>query len=106
MTMNNKISLWNFHKNCIEKEYKNKDDSNPFHLNKKYCLIPDFIKRKNCIINPSENGNIIIWDINTQKMLKCIKAHNNVVLSTSVRHDNKIIASSSLDKTIKIWTCF
>jgi hypothetical protein len=71
-----------------------------FILASKDYEIKNLLIRKNKIFSASSKGDIKIWDIKTKQLLKTIKNHTNVITSTIA--NDKIIAFSSIDKTISI----
>jgi WD40 repeat protein len=56
------------------------------------------------LASSDEKGNIFIWEIPSGKLLRKIKAHNNIVQDLSFKYDDeKIIVSASLDGKAKMW---
>ncbi|KAI5305641.1 phospholipase C type enzyme [Ascosphaera pollenicola] len=57
------------------------------------------------VVSGSEDGAIIIWDVVSKKILQRIDAHDDVSLGVDTFYDGKtrLIASCSLDKTVKVW---
>lgn len=50
------------------------------------------------------DGNIIIWEMPSGKMLRKIKAHDDLIQDISFKYDDdKTIVSASLDKKVKLW---
>ncbi|PSR12603.1 hypothetical protein C8255_26405 [filamentous cyanobacterium CCP3] len=47
--------------------------------------------------------NILLWNINTQKVNFVLEGHEDIIFSTSVSPDKKLLASGGLDKTICLW---
>lgn len=47
--------------------------------------------------------NIIFYNIETEKVIKTIEAHTNVVSSLLLTRDEKILVSGSYDMTIAVW---
>ena len=60
------------------------------------------VKRK-WVVSGSEDGHILIWDLNTGEVVKKLVGHNKAILSCDAHPFQQIIVSGSLDKTIKIW---
>jgi WD40 repeat protein len=50
-----------------------------------------------------ETGEIKIWDVKTKEEIHSIKSHKKPVLALKFSPDNKILASGSQDKSIKLW---
>ena len=48
-------------------------------------------------------GRLILWDKNTEKMIKTYLGHGLGVSSAVFNHDESQIISGSLDGTIKFW---
>ncbi|EMR08850.1 hypothetical protein PNEG_02637 [Pneumocystis murina B123] len=51
----------------------------------------------------SGDGNIRIWDCDTGTPLHTLKGHSNWVLCISWSPDAKLVASGSMDNTIRLW---
>lgn len=50
-----------------------------------------------------KGGELIIWDAENGKPKAVLKGHSQAVLTVLFSPDNKMIASGSADKTIKLW---
>jgi WD40 repeat protein len=54
------------------------------------------------LISGGKDSRVTIWDISTGKPLRDIKGHKDDITDVAISNDNTI-ASSSKDKTIKLW---
>lgn len=50
-----------------------------------------------------QSGVIIIWEMPRGRMLRKIKAHNELIQDISFAEDNTTLVSASLDKYVKLW---
>jgi WD40 repeat protein len=49
------------------------------------------------------DGTIKLWDIATGTLRQTIPAHQDIVLNLALHPDGRILASSSLDRAVKLW---
>ncbi|WVQ84024.1 hypothetical protein IAT38_006169 [Cryptococcus sp. DSM 104549] len=66
------------------------------------------LRRDAWVISGSENGKLVIWDIQSKKVLQVLEgegAHSAPVVALAVHPDGKTIASGAIepDKSIKLW---
>lgn len=52
----------------------------------------------------SEDGRVLIWDVNTKDILQEWQAHDEAVLAVDTHAEKEIIVTCSLDGGIKIWS--
>jgi WD40 repeat protein len=50
-----------------------------------------------------KNGDVLLWDITTYKLLKRFIGHTDNILDVSFHPQEKLLVSSSFDSTIKLW---
>lgn len=50
-----------------------------------------------------EEGKAVIWDVNTKKVLQVLTGHEDVVLGVDSSPDSAMVATCSLDGSIKVW---
>ncbi|KAG4300819.1 hypothetical protein PCANB_002919 [Pneumocystis canis] len=55
------------------------------------------------LLTGSGDGNVRIWDCDTGTPLHVLRGHSNWVLCVSWSPDAKLIASGSMDNTIRLW---
>ncbi|MEH2139297.1 serine/threonine-protein kinase [Nostoc sp.] len=63
------------------------------------AISPDYYT----LASGSDDKNIKLWDLNTQKVLATLSGHSQAVKSVAFSPDGKILATASDDKTIKLW---
>jgi guanine nucleotide-binding protein G(I)/G(S)/G(T) subunit beta-1 len=63
-----------------------------------------FCKGESKILSSSGDSSLVLWDVETGRVLEQLQEHAADVMSISVQaHDENIVASGSVDKTVKIW---
>ncbi|MEA5605463.1 serine/threonine-protein kinase [Nostoc sp. UHCC 0252] len=75
------------------------DNSGAFSSVNALAISPD----GNTLASGSDDKNIKLWDLNTQKVLANLSGHSQAVKSVSFSPDGQILATASDDKTIKLW---
>jgi COMPASS component SWD3 len=69
-----------------------------------YCLFASFsLNSGKWIISGSADNSICVWDITSSMLLQRLEGHEDVVVAVSGHPTAEVIASGSLDKTVKLW---
>jgi WD40 repeat protein len=55
------------------------------------------------LVSSDESGEILVWEMPEGKLLRRIKAHDELIQDVSFAGDNRTIVSASLDKKVKLW---
>ncbi|MDJ0606009.1 WD40 repeat domain-containing protein, partial [Microcystis sp. M53602_WE12] len=55
------------------------------------------------LVSGSDDGTIILWDVETGKEIRTLKGHDGSVNSVNFSPDGKTLVSGSDDNTIKLW---
>jgi WD40 repeat protein len=53
--------------------------------------------------NENKAGDIVLWDIRAQSVIKRLKGHARYVTSLAFTPDGKLLLSGSNDKTVRLW---
>jgi COMPASS component SWD3 len=102
-TLDSCIRLWNYIEGkgkCV-KTYQG-------HVNKKYSssgAFGTYGKDRNhaFIASGSEEGNVLLWDVSSKKVLQKLEGHGEAVLSVDTSPIERVIASAGLDRVVRIW---
>jgi len=105
-TLDSCIRLWNYIEGkgrCI-KTYQG-------HVNKKYSLSGAFGTygadppyQYAFVASGSEDGEIVIWDVNTKNILQRLDGgHTDAVLSVDTHPVEKLLVSGGMDRTVRVW---
>jgi len=74
------------------------------HTFNDYCVFASFsLTSGKYIISGSADNNVHVWDLNSRLLLQKLEGHNDVVVAVSSHPYYDIIASGSLDKTVRLW---
>jgi len=69
-----------------------------------YCVFAAFsLTSGKFIVSGSADNNIYLWDLNSRLLLQKLMGHTDVVVAVSAHPYSDIIASGSLDKTVRLW---
>lgn len=75
------------------------------HTNSQYCISSAFsFSNGKRIISGSEDKCVYMWELNSKKMLQKLEGHTETVTTVTSHPTENLIASGSLDKSIRIWT--
>jgi COMPASS component SWD3 len=116
-TLDSSIRLWDYVNGRCLKTYQG-------HQNQKYSInatfgtygvLPDSSNgtRKDqtdeqsrkwaFVICGSEDGTVVLWDVNSKEVLQTLQGHDGVVLGVDVGLEDQTIATCGIDGTIKVW---
>ncbi|KAG5178330.1 WD40-repeat-containing domain protein [Tribonema minus] len=74
------------------------------HHNDKYSIFSAFcLTQGQHIVSGSEDKKVYLWNINSRQVVQTLEAHADAVLAVSTHPTRDIMASGSLDKTVKLW---
>ncbi|OUS43392.1 hypothetical protein BE221DRAFT_194820 [Ostreococcus tauri] len=74
------------------------------HHNAGYACQPAFSTDDGTVVSGDGNGKLFFWDWKTSKIIKTIKAHDQVAIGVAWHPlKSSLVASCSWDKTIKLW---
>ncbi len=92
------MRLWDYVEALCKKTYQG-------HENKKYSIGGSFgVNGKDAFIaSGSEDGCIILWDVNSKNVLQKIEAHDGVTFWVDTHPFLDTIVSCGEDKLVKIW---
>jgi COMPASS component SWD3 len=75
------------------------------HVNSAFCIFSSFTLHgaTPCVVSGSEDGSVMLWDVQTEATLQILRRHTDAVLAIASHPKKPILASGALDKTIYIW---
>jgi len=99
-TLNSTLKLWKFGDQSVNqfkclKTYRG-------HVNEKYCIFANFSFGK-YIISGSEDNSVYIWDLQSKNLIQKLEGHSEPVLGVDTHDTKQLIASGSMDNTIRLW---
>jgi len=97
-TLDSTIRLWNYSVGRVTKTFRG-------HKNDEYCITSDFLvlDDKAWIVGSSEDGKVVVWDINERNIVQTLDAHTDVVMAVNSHPSQPQLTTCSADNTIKIW---
>ncbi|SAL99106.1 hypothetical protein [Absidia glauca] len=57
------------------------------------------------LLSASDDKSIKIWDLKTGRCMKTLEAHAHFVTCISYCHTSPVVATGSVDQTVKVWQC-
>lgn len=106
-TLDSCIRLWDYANGkgkCV-KTYQG-------HTNAKYSLCGAFgtygertvpAETYAFIATGSEDGEVVLWDVSTKNVLQRLSGHDDVVLAVDTHPKEELLATTGLDRTVRIW---
>jgi WD40 repeat protein len=55
------------------------------------------------VVTGGENGNVVVWDVASERELAVLKGHRDAVLSVAFSRDGNFVASGSEDGSARVW---
>ena len=75
------------------------------HANSQYSVSSAFsVTNGKRIVSGSEDNCVYMWELNSRKLLQKLEGHTESIMSVACHPTENLIASGSLDKSIRIWT--
>ena len=91
--------LWNTLDGTLQKTFP--DDQRAVHRDILYAAVPSPDGR--LLATAGYDRTIVLWDIETGKLVRKLQGHNGAVFDLAFSPDGKLLASASADTTVKIW---
>jgi COMPASS component SWD3 len=106
-TLDSCIRLWNYidGKGKCVKTYQG-------HANKKFSISGAFgtygarqagPNQHAFVASGSEDGSVVLWDVSSKNVLQRLEGHGDAVLSVDTHPTERLIASTGLDRIVRIW---
>ena len=68
--------------------------------------IISFTPNSQLIMSGDYSGNINLWDLKKQKLIKTIQSHDNIITSITFHNKKNNFLTCSEDSTIKLWSLY
>ena len=96
-SLDSSVRLWSVHAGKCVKSFSG-------IVNLKYCCFPTFIPIENemYVVSGSEDGNVVLWDLNTQTIQGKHKVFEGPILALAVNPSRPLIAVASLQPELDI----
>lgn len=96
-TLDNRLRIWDYQKGKCVKTYSG-------HVNEKYCILSSISTVGTpYVISGSEDHAIYLWDVQSREVVQKLHGHSDVVMTVSAHPTKQMIASGSLDKSVRLW---
>ncbi len=95
------IRLWNISSGAVKKTLRGQIGAGP--LGKLYALAVSSDEKYIAVAGNLPDNAIRVYHLPTTRLIATFTDHKNIITGLSFSPDNRLLASSSGDKTIKIW---
>lgn len=95
MNPRGEVRLWSTRTSKCKKVFREESDA-------VFCVV--FAQGGRELIGSTADGKILAWDMETFELKQTLKAHDGLVNKIVLSNDAVLIASASLDGTVKIWS--
>jgi len=91
------VKLWDITtQKCLQTFSPNEGD-------KKMCFHDLSINGHGVIATGTNNGQIILWDVNSGKIVKTLEGHTDMVLAVNFSEDGAKLFSGCKDTSVRVW---